>query len=733
MTPPNVPFLSVADTSLRLSLVILLLGGVRPWLRRWIGSRTLATLWLLVVARLLVPWPVASSWGWPGLLAPPEGRAPGMRGQIPSVRVSFADPARGNRTPTAKAAATPAPTASTGQGRWPGWDVWNLVWVAGAALAAGNLVRGCWQVRGWAARSPREEDDRLNRVFASLPDSHRSGVRLRITDAQDVPTLSGMIRPQIWMPRGWLGRLSDEEISHVLLHELGHVRRADLLAQWLVSLACCVHWFNPLVWMMARWARAERELACDAWVLAQGGATQRETFAAEYGGTLIKVVGQIGAETSWHHSPAAVAMAAGKRNLTLRVREIGAFRPVSVIRGRMALVVAAVAMAGFTVSRAAQTPEIAGPRSGGQATNPVQPIGSLPSSFPPAIPSPSPADHSEYPPQIEITVKIMAFSKAALAQLKAQRKESPAVMALIDQIAALLSEKPMDSTAPPGAILPEVISPENYQIFIQRMNEVSGVDLLSAPLVITKSGQKATVEIIREFFYPKAFEHNKPGSGKPELIPTNFEKTNLGLTVEFEGNLSAARDVIDLNVSFGLTELQGWLRLKDGKPVSDAERPAYDFPKIVQGVENGQPEREEVYPGDAEPVISTHTIKTFVSVAPGNTVMLSGFRRAPGTPSNLGSGDTQLNKEETVAVCFFTLNLVDAPASATGPGREKVEPSDEPTISTNKDYPYGAPAKDKPGFVTSPYAPDAGYVDLRGFKRGQEVLDPYTGKIFLVP
>lgn len=49
------------------------------------------------------------------------------------------------------------------------------------------------------------------------------------------------------------------------------------------------------------------------------------------------------------------------------------------------------------------------------------------------------------------------------------------------------------------------------------------------------------------------------------------------------------------------------------------------------------------------------------------------------------------------------------------------------------DLPYGMPVAGKPGFVTSPFAPDKGYVDVTGFPPGTAVEDPYTGKIFLTP
>ncbi|MEN3369268.1 MAG: hypothetical protein V7609_1411 [Verrucomicrobiota bacterium] len=64
-----------------------------------------------------------------------------------------------------------------------------------------------------------------------------------------------------------------------------------------------------------------------------------------------------------------------------------------------------------------------------------------------------------------------------------------------------------------------------------------------------------------------------------------------------------------------------------------------------------------------------------------------------------------------------------------------VRPASVPSDIKNKkrDIPYGIPVPGKPGFVTSPYAPKQGLVDVRGFPSGTEVKDPYTGKIFLTP
>ena len=68
----------------------------------------------------------------------------------------------------------------------------------------------------------------------------------------------------------------------------------------------------------------------------------------------------------------------------------------------------------------------------------------------------------------------------------------------------------------------------------------------------------------------------------------------------------------------------------------------------------------------------------------------------------------------------------DEPAPTFNP------PPQEAPVKTG-DLPYAKGVAGKPGFVTSPFAPAAGYIDVRGFPPGTEVKDPYSGKTFLVP
>ena len=81
------------------------------------------------------------------------------------------------------------------------------------------------------------------------------------------PTLFGFVRPRLLLPPGLISGFTREELRHVFLHELAHIKRHDILIGWLTLGLQIVHWFNPLVWLAFCRLRADRELACDALAL----------------------------------------------------------------------------------------------------------------------------------------------------------------------------------------------------------------------------------------------------------------------------------------------------------------------------------------------------------------------------------------------------------------------------------------------------------------------------------
>ncbi|MBE6990512.1 MAG: M56 family metallopeptidase [Ruminococcaceae bacterium] len=89
------------------------------------------------------------------------------------------------------------------------------------------------------------------------------------------PVSGGILRPVILLPADMDGAAA----PYVLLHEYVHIRRWDALLKLLLAAAVCLHWFNPLVWLMAALAGRDVEFACDESVLLRAGEGARADYA----------------------------------------------------------------------------------------------------------------------------------------------------------------------------------------------------------------------------------------------------------------------------------------------------------------------------------------------------------------------------------------------------------------------------------------------------------------------
>ena len=106
-------------------------------------------------------------------------------------------------------------------------------------------------------------------------------ILLRVSSAADCPMLAGFIHPTLYLPDE---RISRTDAAFIFRHELTHYKHGDLWLKLLLLAARCLHWFNPLVHLIARFAQEDIEAACDdAVVRGHDGAYRRA-----YGETILR-------------------------------------------------------------------------------------------------------------------------------------------------------------------------------------------------------------------------------------------------------------------------------------------------------------------------------------------------------------------------------------------------------------------------------------------------------------
>lgn len=219
-----------------------------PGIRMRASTRHAAwTLTLLVFAALLV-WPVLpDALGPPAPSLAPEAAGAAVAGSVPSI-------------------ALPAPLV--GGFWWFGW-----AWALGTAVGLASIARDVWRIALLKQRTTPLSTEEQTRWASCLSAwVSRRAPRLAWCDELDSPAVLGFCDPVIALPRSQMLHLADEPSRLVVLHELAHVRRRDdwwVLAERVVL---ALTWINPVVHWVRRQISLSREMACDAWVVAQTSA-----------------------------------------------------------------------------------------------------------------------------------------------------------------------------------------------------------------------------------------------------------------------------------------------------------------------------------------------------------------------------------------------------------------------------------------------------------------------------
>ncbi|MDP5276409.1 M56 family metallopeptidase [Chengkuizengella axinellae] len=161
----------------------------------------------------------------------------------------------------------------------------------------------------------------------------KTNVAIIYDDTIKTPSIVGMLRPKLLIPKKMVNQLSKYEMKYVLLHELTHLKRKDIFINWITIIVQANYWFNPLVWYAFYKMRADCEVACDAYVLSH----LKKSEHVEYGKTIINVLAAISRP---NFIPVAVGMSNHKSNLKRRIWRIKMFKRTSWKWSIMAVVLA---------------------------------------------------------------------------------------------------------------------------------------------------------------------------------------------------------------------------------------------------------------------------------------------------------------------------------------------------------------------------------------------------------
>lgn len=202
----------------------------------------------------------------------------------------------------------------------------------------------------------------------------------------------------------------------------------------------------------------------------------------------------------------------------------------------------------------------------------------------------------------------------------------------VNAIDALLFATPA-GPAPAVLALAGVFTNPQFQVVLRALSQKKGVDLVSSPKVTTKSGQRATIDIVREFRYPAEYDLPQisatQGAQYAPVVPTtptSFETKNVGITLEVEPTVAADNFSINLNLAPRVVEFEGFINY--GSPI-------YASVAGVLGVV-GTPPMAVLAPSATilatpnvinRPVFSTREVTTEVTVYDGQTVVLGGLLR----------------------------------------------------------------------------------------------------------
>ena len=258
--------MSLLQMSFLGTVIILLIVVLRAVLINRLPKKTFLILWWIALIRLLVPFSIKSVTSIYSLLQ-------SIYSDINPVRTAQTTtflPIHGNMPEIANG------LSEAMVQRTESISILSLIWLAGLLLCFGFFAVSyikCY--REFRFSLPVEND-----ILEAWKEKHplKRSLSIRQTETIAAPLSYGVIRPVILMPKNTEWK-NIYQLRYVLEHEYVHIRRLDMLTKLIMIAAVCIHWFNPLVWVMYILFNRDLELSCDETVVRRFGMDIKSVYA----------------------------------------------------------------------------------------------------------------------------------------------------------------------------------------------------------------------------------------------------------------------------------------------------------------------------------------------------------------------------------------------------------------------------------------------------------------------
>lgn len=310
--------------SLSGSLLIIILFAGKHFLKDRVSRQWQYYIWLIVIARLLLPFaPETNLMGTlfktiDHTIAQSDTVQPSKQNQSDFVNIPDTPPVDGEQGNVKQTETPPVYQPVNDMIALLVHNIW-LVWLTVALIL---LIQKVTVYKGFvryveAGQIPISDTELLDRLAVIGEQSGvKKPVELCVNPLMSSPLLIGFFNPCIVLPGT---DISEKDFRYIVQHELTHYRRRDMFYKWLVQVTVCLHWFNPLVYLMSREINKACEFSCDEVIISKSDSNG----AQEYGKVLLKAMANTGL---YKESLASVTLSENKEELKERLSAIMHFK-----------------------------------------------------------------------------------------------------------------------------------------------------------------------------------------------------------------------------------------------------------------------------------------------------------------------------------------------------------------------------------------------------------------------